>query len=383
MTDKIASCYVRRCAPAWPPSFSRHTLQRSPSLLAPAVGRGHPVSVALCVMGARPGTAKTKQQGGGNEDDGMRNGFDFVRYLSARADSVHDALDRALPLGHPELLHESMRYSVLAGGKRVRPVLALAACELVGGAAAAVTPVACAVEMMHTMSLIHDDMPCMDDDSLRRGRPSNHVVFGEFTALLAGDALLARAFEYMVRGCAELGVPADRTLRVVAELGSAAGTGGIAAGQVADKANEGLPVVSLAMLEYIHVHKTARLLEAAAVSGAIIGGVTDVEVESVRRYARYIGLLFQVVDDVLDMTCTSEQLGKTAGKDVEADKATYPSCSASTRRARTPPSSWRWPRRSSRGSTPSSPPRFATSRGSSLTGKFDRPNGRFVQLRHV
>ncbi|KAF0920812.1 hypothetical protein E2562_037285 [Oryza meyeriana var. granulata] len=321
--DKLASGCLRHRAPSSKPYTP---FQRSPSLLAPAAGRGRSrgrsVSIVVrCVLGARPGTATTTELKG--RDDGIGGSFDFERYMSVRAAAVHDALDRALPLGLPERLYESMRYSVLAGGKRVRPVLAVAACELVGCDSAAATPVACAVEMIHTMSLIHDDMPCMDDDSLRRGRPSNHVAFGEFTALLAGDALLALAFEHMARGCAELGVPAERTLRAVAELGSAAGTGGVAAGQVADKANEGLPV-SLAMLEYIHVHKTARLLEAAAVSGAIIGGGDDAEIESVRRYARCIGLLFQVVDDVLDMTSTSEQLGKTAGKDVEADKATYP-----------------------------------------------------------
>lgn len=303
------------------------TFQRSPSLLlSPAAcrrrcRRGCSVSVDVrCALGAMV----TPELNGGDVGVGVGGGsFDFQRYLSARADAVNDALDRAMPRGFPERLCESMRYSVLAGGKRVRPVLALAACELVGGDAAAATPVACAVEMIHTMSLIHDDMPCMDDDALRRGRPSNHVAFGEFTALLAGDALHALAFEHVARGCGDHGVPADRTLRAVAELGSASGTGGVAAGQVADKESEGLPV-SLAMLEYIHVHKTARLLEAAAVSGAIVGGGADAEVERVRRYARCVGLLFQVVDDVLDMTSTSEQLGKTAGKDVEADKATYP-----------------------------------------------------------
>ncbi|KAL6619973.1 hypothetical protein ACP70R_032063 [Stipagrostis hirtigluma subsp. patula] len=250
-------------------------------------------------------------------------GFDFERYMASKAAAVNDALDRALPLRQPERLHESMRYSLLAGGKRVRPVLALAACELVGGDGASAAPVACAVEMVHTMSLIHDDLPCMDDDDLRRGRPTNHVAFGVSTALLAGDALLALAFEHVARGCADHGVPAERGLRAVAELGNAVGAEGLAGGQVADIAGEGA-AVDLATLEYIHVHKTARLLEAAAVCGAIVGGGTDEEVESIRRYAWCVGLLFQVVDDVLDVTRTSEQLGKTAGKDVASDKATYP-----------------------------------------------------------
>jgi geranylgeranyl diphosphate synthase type II len=249
--------------------------------------------------------------------------FSLELYMASKAVTVNEALDRALPLGQPERLHESMRYSLLAGGKRVRPMLALAACELVGGDEAAATPVACAVEMVHTMSLIHDDLPCMDDDDLRRGCPTNHVAFGVSTALLAGDALLALSFEHVARGCAEHGVPADRALRAVAELANAVGAGGLAAGQVVDIASEGADV-GLATLEYIHVHKTARLLEAAAVCGAIVGGGAEEEIEGIRRYARYVGLLFQVVDDVLDVTRTSEQLGKTAGKDLATDKATYP-----------------------------------------------------------
>ncbi|XP_062196666.1 syn-copalyl diphosphate synthase, chloroplastic-like [Phragmites australis] len=249
--------------------------------------------------------------------------FGFEQYMASKAAAVNEALDRALPLRHPERLLESMRYSLLAGGKRVRPVLTLAACELVGGDEAAAVPVACAVEMVHAMSLVHDDLPCMDDDDIRRGRPTNHVAFGVSTALLAGDALLALAFEHVASGCAGSGVPAVRALRAVAELGSAVGAEGLAAGQIVDLASEGAPV-GLATLEYIHVHKTARLLETAAVSGAIIGGGTGEEIESIRRYARCIGLLYQVIDDVLDVTCASEQLGKTAGKDLAADKATYP-----------------------------------------------------------
>ncbi|VAI54902.1 unnamed protein product [Triticum turgidum subsp. durum] len=248
--------------------------------------------------------------------------FSLERYTS-KAMTVNEALDLALPLGHPERLFESMGYSLFAGGKRVRPMLALAACELVGGDEAAALPVACAVEMVYTMSLIHDDLPCMDDDHLRRGRPTNHVAFGVSTALLAGDALLACAFEHVARGCTEHGVPADRALRAVAELASAVGTDGLVTGQVVDLASEGADV-DLATLEYIHVHKTARLLEAAAVCGAIVSGGADEEIEGIRRYARYVGLLFQVVDDVLDVTRTSGQLGKTAGKDIATDKAKYP-----------------------------------------------------------
>ncbi|KAL6890587.1 hypothetical protein ACP4OV_008842 [Aristida adscensionis] len=321
--EKLASCFLQLGAPSRS-SLKPYTLQRrspAPVTPAPATRSGFTVRCAPSRVGVH-----TKPQPGELAVNGGSSSFDFEEYLSANAKSVHDALDVALRPRHlrgAERLGESMRYSVLAGGKRVRPVLAVAACELVGGPAAAATPVACAAEMIHTASLIHDDMPCMDDDALRRGRPANHVAFGEFTALLAGDALLAFAFEHVARGCAELGVPAGRALRAVAELGGAAAA--IAAGQVADKASEGATAgVSLAALEYIHVHKTARLLEAAAVSGAIVGGGDDGEVERVRRYAHAIGLLFQVVDDVLDVTRTSEQLGKTAGKDVAAGKATYP-----------------------------------------------------------
>ncbi|KAM0903196.1 hypothetical protein ACQ4PT_018818 [Festuca glaucescens] len=205
--------------------------------------------------------------------------------MASKAVTVNDALDRALPPGQPERLSESMRYSLLAGGKRVRPMLAIAACEMVGGAEAAAVPVACAVEMVHTMTLIHDDLPCMDDDDLRRGCPTNHVAFGVSTALLAGDALLALSFEHVARGCVEHGVPADRGH---GSEGADVGTAGLAAGEVVDIASEGADV-DLATLEYIHVHKTARLLEAAAVCGAIVGGGGEEEIEAIRRYARYVG----------------------------------------------------------------------------------------------
>ena len=308
-----SSCFIQHGAPSQ--SLKLYNLQR-PSTSLLTSGRRF-VLIVRCAAAAKATSVDVVVNGGG--------GFDFERYLSAKAKAVDDALDLALRgLRCPASLSASMRYSVLAGGKRLRPALAIAACELAGGPAAAATPVACAVEMIHTASLIHDDMPCMDDDALRRGRPSNHVAFGEPTALLAGDALLALAFEHVARGCAAAGVPADRALRAVMELGRAAGTGGVAAGQVADMEGEGDPSVGLAALEYIHAHKTARLVEAAAVSGAVVGGAGDAEAERVRRYAHLLGLLLQVVDDVLDVTGTSEQLGKTAGKDAAAGKATYP-----------------------------------------------------------
>lgn len=247
--------------------------------------------------------------------------FDLKRYMAEKARRVDEALDRALPLRRPERLLAAMRYSLLAPGKRVRPVLTLAACELVGGEESAAMPVACAAEMLHVMSLIHDDLPCIDNDDLRRGRPSNHVAFGEGVAVLAGDALHCFAFEHAAEATAA--VSPKRVLRAVAELGKATGAEGLLAGQAVDIECEGKEV-GLEVLEYIHLHKTARLLEAAVACGGIIGGAGEEEVERLRRYGRAVGLLFQVVDDLLDVTRTSEELGKTAGKDLVKGKTTYP-----------------------------------------------------------
>lgn len=247
--------------------------------------------------------------------------FDFKSYMENTAAAVNAALDAACPQKYPETLNEAMRYSLLAGGKRVRPALCLAACEMVGGTAAAAMPTACAMEMVHTMSLIHDDLPAMDNDDFRRGRPTNHKVYGENMAILAGDAMLTYAFEHIAR--ATQGVPADRVLRVVAELGRASGAEGLVGGQVVDIQSEGQEV-GLDVLRYIHEHKTAALLEAAVVCGAIVGGASDDVVEKLRRYALNIGLAFQVVDDILDITQSTEVLGKTAAKDLAVNKTTYP-----------------------------------------------------------
>lgn len=271
----------------------------------------------------------TKEEGKKSQTEGeskSATAFDFKSYVTQKAESVNRALDAAVSLREPYKIHESMRYSLLAGGKRVRPVLCLAACELVGGPSSAAMPAACAVEMIHTMSLIHDDLPCMDNDDLRRGKPTNHKVFGEDVAVLAGDALLSFAFEHVAVATASAGVPASRIIRAVGELARSIGTEGLVAGQVVDISSEGMSAsdVGLDHLEFIHRHKTAALLEASAVLGAILGGGTDDDVEKVRRFARLIGLLFQVVDDILDVTRSSQELGKTAGKDLVADKVTYP-----------------------------------------------------------
>ena len=247
--------------------------------------------------------------------------FDFKSYMERTASSVNAALDAACPQKYPETLNEAMRYSLLAGGKRVRPALCLAACEMVGGDAAAAMPTACAMEMVHTMSLIHDDLPAMDNDDFRRGRPTNHKVYGENMAILAGDAMLTYAFEHVARETR--GVAPERVLRVIAELGRASGAEGLVGGQVVDIQSEGKSV-GLDVLRYIHEHKTAALLEAAVVCGAIVGGASDDVVERLRRYALNIGLAFQVVDDILDVTQPTEVLGKTAAKDLAVDKTTYP-----------------------------------------------------------
>nr|AAB67730.1 pregeranygeranyl pyrophosphate synthase [Arabidopsis thaliana] len=248
--------------------------------------------------------------------------FEFDPYMMSKAESVNKALEEAIPVGEPLKIHEAMRYAILAAGKRVRPILCLASCELVGGQENATIPAACAVEMIHTMSLIKDDLPCMDNDDLRRGKPTTDKVYGEGVAILSGGALLSLAFEHMTT--AE--ISSERMVWAVRELARSIGTRGLVAGQAMDISSEGLDLneVGLEHLEFIHVHKTAVLLETAAVLGAIIGGGSDEEIESVRKFARCIGLLFQVVDDILDETKSSEELGKTAGKDQLAGKLTYP-----------------------------------------------------------
>ncbi len=247
--------------------------------------------------------------------------FDFSVYLAKARASVEQALEESLAPERPELLREAMRYSLLAGGKRLRPILCLAACELAGGEVSKALPTAVALEMIHTMSLIHDDLPAMDNDDLRRGRPTNHKVYGDAMAILAGDALLTRAFEMVA--IRSKGIPAERLLKVVGELSLVAGAPGLVGGQVEDLECEGKQV-DLDTLEFIHLHKTGALLTACVVCGGLIGGAEDELINALRTYARGIGLAFQIIDDILDVTASSEVLGKTAGKDLLADKITYP-----------------------------------------------------------
>lgn len=248
--------------------------------------------------------------------------FQLQTYLGERQAQVEAALDRALPLAYPEKIYAAMRYSLLAGGKRLRPILTIASCELLDGTAEMAMATACAMEMVHTMSLIHDDLPAMDNDDYRRGKPTNHKVYGEDIAILAGDGLLAYAFEHMAR--ATTGVPIERILQAVIHLTTAAGAGGLVGGQVVDLESEGQSDVTLETLAYIHAHKTGALLESCVVCGGIIAGGSAADLDRLSRYAQNIGLAFQIIDDILDITATTEELGKTAGKDLAAAKITYP-----------------------------------------------------------
>jgi geranylgeranyl diphosphate synthase type II len=250
--------------------------------------------------------------------------LDASATLAAMRREVDTALDRALPneSAWPATIHRAVRYSLFAGGKRIRPVLVLASGESVGSVREELMPLACAVEMIHTYSLIHDDLPAMDDDDLRRGKPTSHKVFGEAVAILTGDALLTRAFHLLAEveeGCDDARV--RRRLRAAAVLGEACGTSGLIGGQVMDLESEGQPI-DAAALERLHRAKTGALLSACVRGGAILGGASREDLECLSRYAAAIGLAFQVVDDVLDATEDAEHLGKTAGKDEAAGKAT-------------------------------------------------------------
>lgn len=249
-------------------------------------------------------------------------GFDLAAYLARTTDAVNRALDRSLPraTAKPATLHKAIRYSLFAGGKRLRPALCLAAAEACGGDWSAALPLACAVECIHTYSLIHDDLPAMDNDDFRRGKPTNHKVFGEGIAILAGDALLTQAFEIV-----SLAAPASRYTHrdLVLEVAKAAGSRQLVGGQVADLEAEGQSITT-AQLRYIHERKTSALLCCSVRLGGMSADCTPRELEALTDFGYHVGLAFQVIDDILDVTQTSEQLGKTAGKDTAASKATYP-----------------------------------------------------------
>jgi geranylgeranyl diphosphate synthase, type II len=248
--------------------------------------------------------------------------MDFAAELKRHLARVERGIDLHVPRAEtrPSRLHTAMRYSLEAGGKRLRPVLVLAAAEVFGVTGDTALPTAVALECVHTYSLIHDDLPCMDNDDLRRGRPTAHKAFDEATALLAGDALLTHAFALLARSYAS--EPALAT-RLIQELGRVAGSEHLIGGQMEDLLAEKKTNATADELEFIHLNKTAAMIEAALVMGGLVGGAGEPSSAKLRRVGRHLGLAFQIVDDVLDATADSATLGKTAGKDAKAGKTTY------------------------------------------------------------
>lgn len=234
-------------------------------------------------------------------------------------DLVNKKLDEYLPVSYPEELFESMRYSLLAGGKRLRPIMCLEACKVFGGDIEKALPTACAFEMLHTQSLIHDDLPCMDNDDYRRGKLTNHKKFSESTAVLAGDALISYGTQLIIE---KSNLPAETLVKVLKEHSLAAGAYGIIAGQIVDIAMEGKPY-DAKILEYIHTHKTADLFKGVLKAGAIIAGANEEQLKAMEDFGQMLGFAFQICDDILDETSTFKEMGKTMGKDKEEGKLTY------------------------------------------------------------
>ncbi|MGA9535343.1 MAG: polyprenyl synthetase family protein [Desulfobacterales bacterium] len=249
--------------------------------------------------------------------------FDLKTYLQAKQEQVNDELVRSLPPAESSRIADAMRYSVLAGGKRLRPVLCLAAAEAVGGRSEDVINTAVAIELIHTYSLIHDDLPAMDDDVLRRGKPTCHVAYDEATAILTGDALLTLAFQLLASPEDTADVPADKRLQVIHAVAAAAGHKGMIGGQMADIGSEGNRI-ALSRLEQLHMMKTGALINAAITTGAILGGATSEQIRHLHKYAQNIGLAFQIIDDILNVEGDPALLGKAVGTDEEKKKSTYP-----------------------------------------------------------
>ena len=249
--------------------------------------------------------------------------FDLKIYLQAKQEQVIDELVRSLPPAASSQIADAMRYSVMAGGKRLRPVLCLAAAEAVGGRSEDVLTTAVALELIHTYSLIHDDLPAMDDDVLRRGKPTCHVAFGEATAILTGDALLTLAFQLLASPEGTEGVPVERRLQVIHLVAAAAGYEGMIGGQMADIDSEGNRI-DLSRLEQLHLMKTGALIDAAITTGAILGGGTSEQIRHLHKYAQNIGLAFQIIDDILNVEGDPALLGKAVGTDQQKKKSTYP-----------------------------------------------------------
>ena len=245
------------------------------------------------------------------------------KQLKKYKELITKKLDEYLPQGYPKSIFDSMRYSVLADGKRIRPIIAIEVFKLFSDKIEEILPTACAIEMLHAQSLIHDDLPCMDNDDFRRGKPTNHKVFGEAIATLAGDALLSFAPQLIIQKTPKTVSP-EKKLKILEEFMLAAGVYGIIAGQVVDIESEGKET-DKSTLNFIHKHKTADMFKFPVRAGAILGGASSEQLEELTEYANKIGLAFQIADDILDETSTLETLGKTPGKDKIAGKATYTS----------------------------------------------------------
>lgn len=252
--------------------------------------------------------------------------MNIQKYLNTRKKIVDDALEKFLPKRgkYPSIIHKSIRYSVFAGGKRIRPILVLLSAETLGKSYKRVLPTACAIELIHTYSLIHDDLPCMDNDDYRRGMLTNHKVFGESIATLSGDALLTHSFELISKNKEINGVKPENVLKVINIISKACGTFGLIGGQVVDILSEGKKV-SKSKLKYIHTHKTGALICASLQAGAILSDAKDKEYNALTKYGKNLGLLFQIVDDMLNVTGDAKKLGKSVGSDAKRKKITYPS----------------------------------------------------------
>ncbi|MEK6744971.1 MAG: polyprenyl synthetase family protein [Nitrospirota bacterium] len=264
--------------------------------------------------------------------------MDIKEYLTKKREVVDKALESLVPPAKtfPPKVFEAMRYSLFAGGKRVRPILAIASAEALGAKTAGLLPIAGALELIHTYSLIHDDLPAMDDDDLRRGRPTCHKVYGEAMAILAGDGLLNRAFEVLSDQRRLKMVTAMRLISITREISLASGVFGMVGGQVVDMESEGKDI-DLPTLEYIHTHKTGALIRASVRTGAIYAKASEKRLKALTRYGERVGLAFQIADDILDIVGSQEEIGKDVGSDLKKGKKTFPSfygLEESRRRAR-------------------------------------------------
>ncbi len=246
-------------------------------------------------------------------------------YLAECKKFIDESVPRYLPekTAYPDSIHESMHYSLFAGGKRLRPCLLIAAAEAVGGSRYDVLPFAVATELLHTYTLIHDDLPALDNDSLRRGKPTNHKVFGEAIAILSGDALLTQAFVLMTDSLAMENIPQKNLLRASHDMAQALSSTGVIGGQVVDLESEGKPI-DAGTLEYIHIYKTGFFFKSCVRCGAILSQATSSQISALSSFGAHIGLAFQIIDDILDITGDKEKLGKDIGSDVQNEKATYP-----------------------------------------------------------